>query len=119
VFGDLHDIGKNLVKLLLETSGFKVVDLGENVPPEKFVEAAKEHGAHLVGLSSLLTTGDPYVEETVRVIKESDIGDKVKVICGGAALTLKFVEACGADAYAKDAAEGVKKAKQLLGIEGK
>lgn len=116
VFGDLHDIGKNLVKLLLETSGFKVIDLGENVPPDKFVEAAREHHAHIVGLSSLLTTGDPHVEETIRAIRNSDIGDKLKVICGGAALTLKFVKACGADAYAKDAANGVKKSKTLLGI---
>ncbi len=116
VFGDLHDIGKNLVRLLLETSGFRVIDLGENIPPEKFVEAAREQNAHIVGLSSLLTTGDPHVEETVRAIKSSDIADRVKVICGGAALTLKFVKACGADAYAKDAAEGVKFAKELVGI---
>jgi methanogenic corrinoid protein MtbC1 len=118
VFGDLHDIGKNLAKLLLETSGFRVIDLGENVPVERFVEAAREHNAHIVGLSSLLTTGDPHVEETIKAIKGSDIGGRVKVICGGAALTLKFVEACGADAYAKDAAEGVKKTKELVGIVG-
>ncbi len=118
VFGDLHDIGKNLAKLLLETSGFKVIDLGENVPPEDFVAAARENNAHIVGLSSLLTTGDPYVEATVKALRESDVGDKVKIICGGAALTLKFVEACGADAYAKDAAEGVKKSKSLLGVSG-
>ena len=116
VFGDLHDIGKNLVKLLLETSGFSVVDLGENVPPQRFVEAAREHGAQVVGLSSLLTTGDPYVEQTIQAVKGSDIGGIVKVICGGAAVTPKFVKNCGADAYAKDAAEGVKKVKQLLGI---
>jgi methanogenic corrinoid protein MtbC1/uroporphyrinogen-III decarboxylase len=116
VFGDLHDIGKNLVRLLLETSGFKVINLGENVPPEKFVQAAREHNAHIVGLSSLLTTGDPHVEETIRAIKSSDVADKVKVICGGAAMTLKFVKACGGDAYAKDAAEGVKLTKELLGI---
>jgi len=116
VFGDLHDIGKNLAKLLLETSGFRVIDLGENVPPEKFVQAARDHKAHIVGLSSLLTTGDPHVEETIRAIRGSDIAERVKVICGGAAMTIKFVEACGADAYAKDAAEGVKKSKELLGI---
>lgn len=118
VFGDLHDIGKNLVRLLLETSGFNVIDLGENVPAEKFLQAAREHNAHIVGLSSLLTTGDPHVEETVKAIKSSDIADKVKVICGGAAVTLKFVKACGADAYAKDAAEGVKLTKKLLGTMG-
>jgi len=117
VFGDLHDIGKNLVKLLLESSGFKVVDLGENVPAAKFVDGAREHGAVVIGLSSLLTTGDPYVEETVKAIKSSDISSRVKVICGGAALTAKFVEEkCGADAYALNAADGVNKIKNMLGI---
>jgi 5-methyltetrahydrofolate--homocysteine methyltransferase len=114
VFGDLHDIGKNLTRLLLETSGFNVIDLGENVPPEKFVEAARENNAHIVGLSSLLTTGDPHVEKTTQAIKKSDLANKVKVICGGAAVTLKFVEACGADAYAKDAADGIKKIRKML-----
>jgi 5-methyltetrahydrofolate--homocysteine methyltransferase len=115
VFGDLHDIGKNLVRLLLESSGFKVVDLGENVPARKFVESARAHKAAVVGLSSLLTTGDPYVEETVKALKSSDIADNIKVICGGAALTPKFVEeTCGADAWAKDAADGLKKIKRLL-----
>lgn len=115
VFGDLHDIGKNLVKLLLDSSGFQVIDLGENVPPSKFVEAARTHKAGVVGLSSLLTTGDPHVQETVRAIKESDLAHGVRVICGGAAMTPKFVvETCGADAHAKDAAEGVKKIASLL-----
>ena len=117
VFGDLHDIGKNLVKLLLESSGFKIVDLGENVPAQKFVDGARQHNAVVVGLSSLLTTGDPYVEETIKALKSSDVASKVKIICGGAALTPKFVEEkCGADAWAKDAADGVKKIKKLLGI---
>lgn len=116
VLGDLHDIGKNLTKLLLESSGFKVIDLGENVPADRFVAGAQEHRADVVGLSSLLTTGDPYVEETVRALKTGDISKKVKVICGGAALTPRFVkEVCGADAYAKDAADGVKKIKEMLG----
>jgi methanogenic corrinoid protein MtbC1 len=70
-----------------------------------------------VGLSSLLTTGDPHVEETIHAIKKSDLADKVKVICGGAALTLKFVEACGADAHARDAADGVKKIKNMLEVK--
>jgi methanogenic corrinoid protein MtbC1 len=117
VFGDLHDIGKNLTKLLLETSGFNVIDLGENVPAQKFVDAARENNAHIVGLSSLLTTGDPHVEETIIAIKKSDLADRVKVICGGAALTPKFVEACGADAHARDAADGVKKIKNMLKVE--
>jgi len=117
VFGDLHDIGKNLVKLLLKSSGFMTVDLGENVPAQKFVDGARAHNAVVVGLSSLLTTGDPYVAETVKALKSSDIAGKIKVICGGAALTQKFVEEkCGADAYAKDAASGVREIKRLLGI---
>ncbi len=117
VLGDLHDIGKNLVRLLLESSGFKVVDLGVGVQPKSFVDAAGEHKADIVGLSSLLTTGDPHVLATVKAIKESDISSHVKTVCGGAALTRRFVEeTCGADAYAKDAAEGVRKIKELLGI---
>ncbi len=117
VFGDLHDIGKNLVRLLLESSGFKVEDQGLNVAAPKLIEAVRNHRAVVVGLSSLLTTGDPYVEETVKALKSSDIAGKIKVICGGAGLTRKFVEEkCGADAYAKDAAGGVKEIKRLLGI---
>lgn len=115
VFGDLHDIGKNLTRLLLESSGFRVVDLGENVPAQVFVDRAREVQAQVVGLSSLLTTGDPYVEETVKAIKASDIKDHVKVICGGAALTPEFVlDRCGADAHARDAADGVSQIKRML-----
>jgi methanogenic corrinoid protein MtbC1/uroporphyrinogen-III decarboxylase len=118
VFGDLHDIGKNLVKLLLESAGFRVVDLGENVPAERFVAAAREHQARVVGLSSLLTTGDPFLEQTIKAIRAAGLGDHVKVVCGGAALTPKFVmETCGADAHAKDAADGLKKIKQMLGVQ--
>ena len=117
VFGDLHDIGKNLVKLLLESGGFRVVDLGENVPAERFVEEARKHQARVVGLSSLLTTGDLFVEQTVKAIRASDIAGAVKVVCGGAALTPKFVlETCGADAHAKDAADGLRKIKEMLGV---
>ncbi|MCU0580573.1 MAG: dihydropteroate synthase [Desulfobacterota bacterium] len=116
VFGDLHDIGKNLVKLLLESAGVRVVDLGENVPAGRFVEAAREQQARVIGLSSLLTTGDPFVEQTVKAIKDGGLGDQVRVICGGAALTKKFVlETCGADAHARDAADGLKKIKELAG----
>ena len=117
VFGDFHEIGKNLVRLLLEGSGFNVVDLGKNVSAEQFVESARAHQAVIVGLSSLLTTGDPYVEETVKALKSSNIAGKVKVICGGTALTPKFVEEiCGADAWAMDATDGLKKIKRLLKI---
>lgn len=119
VFGDLHDIGKNLVKLLLESAGFRVIDLGENVPAERFVEEARKHQARVVGLSSLLTTGDPFVEQTVKAIRAAGLGYAIKVICGGAALTPKFVlETCGADAHAKDAADGLKKIKEMVGGRG-
>jgi 5-methyltetrahydrofolate--homocysteine methyltransferase len=115
VFGDLHDIGKNLVKLLLESAGLRVIDLGENVPVDRFVAAAREQGARVIGLSSLLTTGDPFVEQTVKALKTA-LGDTVQVICGGAALTPKFVlETCGADAHAKDAADGLKQIKKMVG----
>ncbi|MBI5524182.1 MAG: corrinoid protein [Desulfarculus sp.] len=117
VFGDLHDIGKNLVILMLESSGFKVVNLGENVPAAGFVEAARQHQAQLVGLSSLLTTGDPYVKATVAAIKQSELAGQVKILCGGAALTPRFVlEECGADGYAPDAVAAVRLAKELLGL---
>jgi 5-methyltetrahydrofolate--homocysteine methyltransferase len=117
VFGDLHDIGKNLVVLMLESSGFSAVNIGENVRPEDFVARATEHGADVVGLSSLLTSGDPHVKATVAAIKESDLADRVKVICGGAAVTEKFaLGECGADGWAPDAVSAVKAIKQMLGI---
>jgi 5-methyltetrahydrofolate--homocysteine methyltransferase len=93
-----------------------VVDLGENVPAERFVEAAREQQARIIGLSSLLTTGDPFVEQTVKALRAAGLGEQVKIICGGAALTPKFVlEICGADAHAKDAADGLRKIKEMLG----
>lgn len=116
VFGDLHDIGKNLVILMLESSGFKVHNIGENVSPDDFVVQAKELGADVVGMSSLLTTGDPYVQSTVEALKSSDLNG-VKIICGGAAVTEKFaIEECGADGYAQDAVGAVRVTKDLLGI---
>ena len=118
VFGDLHDIGKNLVVLMLESSGFEVHNIGENVPPENFVEKATELGANVVGLSSLLTTGDPHVKNTIEAFRKSDPERNFKIICGGAALTEKFViEECGADGYAADAVAGVRLAKQLVGAD--
>jgi 5-methyltetrahydrofolate--homocysteine methyltransferase len=115
VFGDLHDIGKNLVVLMLESSGFEVHNIGENVPPEQFVEKARELNADVVGMSSLLTTGDPHVKATIEALKNSELADRVKVICGGAAVTRKYaVEVCGADGYAADAAGAVKTVQQVL-----
>jgi len=115
VFGDLHDIGKNLVVLMLESSGFEVHNIGENVPPEQFVKKARELNADVVGMSSLLTTGDPHVKATIEALKNSELADRVKVICGGAAVTQKYaVEVCGADGYAADAVGAVKAVQQVL-----
>lgn len=117
VFGDLHDIGKNLVVLLLESSGFDVINIGENVNPQQFVDKARELKADVVGMSSLLTTGDPHIKSTIEAFKASDLAGKVKLVCGGAAVTKKFaVTECGADAYATDAVDAVRVIKQLLEI---
>jgi 5-methyltetrahydrofolate--homocysteine methyltransferase len=118
VFGDLHDIGKNLVVLMLESSGFGVHNIGENVPPETFLQKAEEFGADVVGLSSLLTSGDPYVKATVEAFKASDMAGKVKVICGGAAVTEKFaIEQCRADGHARDAVAAVALTRKLLNLD--
>ena len=117
VFGDLHDIGKNLVVLMLESSGFNVIDIGVNVPVDKFVEKAGELGADVVGISSLLTTGDANMKATVAAFKNSDLSENVKIICGGAAVIEKrAMDHWGADGYAQDAAGAVRVIKQLLGI---
>lgn len=113
VQGDMHDIGKNLVTMLLEGAGFKVVDLGVDVKPEQFVAAVNDHGAVLVGLSALLTTTMPKMGETVRALTEAGLRDKVKIMAGGAPVTQKFVDEIGADGYGADAASAVAKAKEL------
>ncbi|MGD8294192.1 MAG: corrinoid protein [Desulfobacterales bacterium] len=118
VLGDLHDIGKNLVVLMLESSGFDVIDIGVNVPVEKFVEKAGELKADVVGISSLLTTGDANMQATVAALKNSDLGKKVKIICGGAAVTEQHaLNDWAADGYAQDAAGAVRVIKQLLKLE--
>lgn len=117
VFGDLHDIGKNLVVLILESSGFEVFNIGENVGPQEFVDKAREFKADVVGMSSLLTTGDPHIKSTIEAFKASDLDGIVKLVCGGAAVTKKFaVDECGADAYATDAVDAARVIKQLLEI---
>jgi 5-methyltetrahydrofolate--homocysteine methyltransferase len=112
VQGDLHDIGKNLVGMMWRGAHFNVVDLGTNVPPAKFVEAARESNADLVGLSALLTTTMPAMKETILAIREA--GVKAKVIVGGAPITQEFADQIGADAFAADAASGVEIARGLL-----
>ncbi|MBW2057942.1 MAG: corrinoid protein [Deltaproteobacteria bacterium] len=115
VEGDLHDIGKNLVGMMLEGAGFKVVDLGADVKPQSFVEAAKEHKPNILGMSALLTTTMPKMGETINALKEAGIRDQIKVMAGGAPVTQDFVEEIGADAYGSNATAAVEKAKELVG----
>ena len=112
VQGDLHDIGKNLVIMMLKGAGFEVTDLGVDVPAETFVEKAKESGAQVVGLSALLTTTMPAMETAVKAIKDSDV--PVKTMIGGAPITQAYADKIGADGYSADAASAVDLAKSLL-----
>lgn len=116
VRGDLHDIGKNLVSMMLEGAGFTVIDLGVNVSPEMFVEKAKEEEPDIVGMSALLSTTMPAMPETIEALSKANLRDKVKVIIGGAPVTEKYAQKIMADAYASDAGSAVIKAKKILGI---
>jgi len=113
VKGDLHDIGKNLVKMMVEGAGFEVVDLGTDVPPEKFVAAVREHQPKLVGLSALLTTTMVNMKTTIEALQEAGLRGSVKVMVGGAPVTDSFAKQIGADAYAPDAASAVDMARGL------
>lgn len=112
VQGDLHDIGKNLVAMMLKGAGFEVIDLGVDVSPAKFVEEAKSKNAQLVGMSALLTTTMPGMEKTIKALQEA--GVKAKVMVGGAPVTQGFAEKIGAQGYAPDAASAVDTAKSLV-----
>ncbi len=112
VKGDIHDIGKNIVKLLFENYGFSVIDLGKDVPPEKIVAAAVEKRAQIVGLSALMTTTVPAMEETIKLLREK--APLCKILVGGAVLTREYAEKIGADKYAKDAMEGVRFAESVI-----
>ncbi len=114
VEGDLHDIGKNLVAMMLEGGGFKVIDLGVDVKPQGFVEAVKEHNANILGMSALLTTTIPKMRETMDALEEAGIRDQVKIMVGGAPVNQSFVDEIGADAYGANAAMAVDKAKELM-----
>ncbi len=115
VEGDLHDIGKNLVGMMFEGAGFKVVNLGIDLKPQVFVDAVKEHNPELVGMSALLTTTMPKMGETINALKEAGVRDSVKVLVGGAPVTEEFAQEIGADAYAANAASSVDKAKAVMG----
>ncbi len=114
VKGDLHDIGKTLVGMMLEGAGFEVIDLGTDVSPAKFAEAAREQGAQLVGLSALLTTTMQNMKSTIEALEDLGIRDKVKVLVGGAPLTEAFAKEIGADGYAPDASRAVALANALI-----
>lgn len=114
VQGDLHDIGKKLVAMMLEGSGFEVIDLGTDVPPARFVETVEESGAQIVGLSALLTTTLPAMEATVSALREAG-PVRVKVMVGGAPVTSAFASSIGADGYAPDASSAVALARRLVG----
>jgi len=115
VKGDLHDIGKNLVGMMFEGAGFEVINLGIDVDVQQFVDAVKEHKPSIIGLSALLTTTMPKMGETINALKEAGIRDQVKVMIGGAPVTVAFAEEIGADGYASNAASAVEKGKELLG----
>ena len=114
VQGDLHDIGKNLVMMMLKGAGFNVIDVGTDADPQKFVDAVKTGKAKLVGLSALLTTTMPMMEKTVAAFKEA--GVDAKVMIGGAPVTQEYADKIGAAGYAADAASAVDVAKELLGV---
>ena len=113
VKGDLHDIGKNLVAMMLEGSGFEIVDLGVDVTPEAFVSAVR-NGAQIIGMSALLTTTMPSMEGTLKALREASLRDKVKVMIGGAPVTQDYANKIGADAFAPDASSATRIARQLM-----
>ncbi|MBL4934396.1 corrinoid protein [Clostridium sp. YIM B02515] len=114
VQGDTHDIGKNLVKIMMETEGFEVVDLGRDVPPAAFVEKAKEIGADIIALSTLMTTTMDGMAEVIRILEEEKLRDKIKVMIGGGPISQSFADKIGADIYTTDASKAAKRAKTLV-----
>jgi len=115
VQGDLHDIGKNLVAMMLEGSGFEVVDLGTDVPPERFIDAIRA-GADVVAMSALLTTTMTSMKDVVDAIGTAGLRDKVRIIVGGAPITARYAAEIGADGYAPDAPKAVRKVRELLTV---
>jgi 5-methyltetrahydrofolate--homocysteine methyltransferase len=117
VKGDLHDIGKNLVALMLEGAGFEVQDLGVDVPVEKFVEAISAGNVHIIALSALLTTTLPNMKATIDAIQQAGLRNKVKIIIGGAPVTQEYADQIGADGYSPDASRAVSLAQTLMGAQ--
>lgn len=116
VAGDLHDIGKNLVGMMLDGAGFEVIDLGVDVSPEYFVESVLEHKPDVVGISALLTTTMTAIPTTLEVLAEAGLRDQIKVLIGGAPVTQDFADTVGADGFAPDASSAARVAKELMGI---
>ena len=115
VEGDIHDIGKNLVALMLKNYGFQVIDLGKDVPKEKIIEAARAHHAQVIALSALMTTTMQQMRHVIEYAKEQEVD--AKIIVGGAVITQEYADEIGADGYSKDAAEAVKLTKRILQID--
>jgi 5-methyltetrahydrofolate--homocysteine methyltransferase len=118
VKGDLHDIGKNLVKIMLEGAGCKVVDLGTDVPADKYIQSAKDEGADIIALSALLTTTMPNMKDTVEAVAAAGLKGKIKVIIGGAPVTDTYAKQIGADGYAPDASRAASLVRTLVGAAG-
>lgn len=116
VEGDTHDIGKNLVKIMMETAGFDMIDLGRDVPLQKFVDTAREEGAELICMSTLMTTTMGGMETVIHLLEENGLRDKVKVMIGGGPISQRYADKIGADGYSQNAVEAVKLAKRLLDI---
>ncbi len=114
--GDLHDIGKNLVAMMLEGAGFRVFNLGRDVAPDAFVRAVEEHNANLVGISALMTTTMPAMKRTIDALTKAGVRERVKVMIGGAPVSQAYADEIGADGYARDSTQAVVRAKRLLGV---
>lgn len=115
VEGDTHDIGKNLVKIMLETSGFEVIDIGRDVPPQRFVDTARENGAKVIALSTLMTTTMDGMSEVIKILNKENIREDFKVIIGGGPISQSFADKIGADGYSVNAADAVRLVRRLVG----
>lgn len=114
VQGDIHDIGKNLVAVMLQGAGFQVIDAGVDVPPERFVELIREHRPQVVGLSALLTTTMPLMEDTIKAITDEDLRSQVKILIGGAPVTQEYADSIGADGFGRNATVAARVAQKML-----
>ena len=115
VQGDLHDIGKNLVSIMLKGAGYEVIDLGKDVPPEKFIEAARKENASVIGMSALLTTTMPVMKKVIQLLRDQGLTGRIKTVIGGAPVSKSFADEIGADGYGFDAAKACELIKGILG----